>query len=139
MTLSALCVIVTSVSAECILPQAKRILAEPTYDLLFSGTAVEVTRTAPFAYRTTFDVNRVWRGTVPMRIDLYVSELFGEIERLDVKGRRWIVGAHKLTDPKVRRDVGIEDDAVIFAPMTCSEWEPTPKLLREFGRGYPPK
>ena len=53
----------SSTHAECITP-GEWWLREPTVELVFSGTAVEITRTADLGYRATFDVDRVWKGTV---------------------------------------------------------------------------
>ena len=48
-----------SAYAECILATADLLLQRTSSEVVFSGTVVEVTRTADFGYRATFAVDRV--------------------------------------------------------------------------------
>ena len=72
-----------SAHAECFTLTAPFVMRESVFELVFSGTVVEVTRTSELAYRATFDVDRVWKGSVAPRIDLYVWELSAEIPRFE--------------------------------------------------------
>jgi len=96
---------------------------EPTVELVFSGTAVEITRTADLGYRATFDVDRVWKGTVPRRLDLYVWEL--QVEMNDVvRGRRYVVGATRLIEARERQGVGLAGtDTVGYTEIRCGATE----------------
>ena len=58
------------VHAECIGMPAKWVMGQKDVELVFSGTVVEVVRTADLGYRATFDVDRVWKGSVSKRLDL---------------------------------------------------------------------
>jgi hypothetical protein len=85
--------------AECVRvsakEMAKRVMEEQHYELVFSGTVVAVTRTAELGYRATFDVDRVWKGSVTKRFDLYVWELTPEVPRFET-GHQYIALARKL-------------------------------------------
>jgi hypothetical protein len=58
-------------------------MQESVFELVFSGTVAEVTRTSEVGYRATFDVDRVWKGPVSRRIDLYLWELPPEGPRFE--------------------------------------------------------
>ena len=60
-----------SASAECLTPSA-RTLDEPTIALVFGGYVVSITQVAELGVRVTFNVERVWKGSVPKRLDLYI-------------------------------------------------------------------
>src|SRR5579871_5272558 len=81
--------------AECIRIPARALMEEKHVELVFSGTVVEIARTADLGYRATFDVDRVWKGSVSRRIDLYVWELAPEIPRFE-SGRRYVAVARQL-------------------------------------------
>ena len=131
----------SSTHAECITP-GEWWLREPTVELVFSGTAVEVTRTADLGYRATFDVERVWKGTVPRRLDLYVWELQVEMNEI-VRGRKYLVGATRLIEARERKGVALaETGTVAYTEIRCGateyrEAEET-GILRAMGVGAPP-
>ena len=58
-----------SASGECLTPSA-RTLDEPTVELVFGGYVVGITQVAELGVRVTFNVERVWKGSVPKRLDL---------------------------------------------------------------------
>lgn len=64
--------IAPTAGAECVKVTPKTWIDMPSSELVFSGTVVDVTRTADLGYRATFEVARVWKGSVRGRIDLYV-------------------------------------------------------------------
>ena len=66
---------VPSGRAECVMVSAKAMLEGPSTELAFSGKVVEITRTADLGYRASFEVDRVWRGSITKRFDLYVWEI----------------------------------------------------------------
>ena len=145
LTFSLLCVAFTSLlvpmpaRAECIQQTAKMVMQEKEHELVFSGTVVQLTRTADLGYRATFEVDRVWKGSVPARFDLHVWELAPEIPRFEL-GRRYVVLAHRLIDSHARQGVGLgQSDAIAFTPTQCSD--PAllgPNLARDLGEGLPP-
>ena len=107
-----------SVRAECI-TGGRWWIDEKLVELVFSGTVVEITRTAETGYRTAVDVDRVWKGTVPRRFDLHVWELSSEVPRVEV-GRRYVLGARRLTTLRERQGAGLSaNDIVAFAPIDC--------------------
>jgi hypothetical protein len=132
--------IAASVAAECVRVSAKNVLENPDYELVFAGTVVNVTRTAELGYRATFDVDRVWRGSVTRRFDLYVWELAPEIPRFEV-GKRYLALAKHLTDPRARQGVGLGNtDRDVFTPAQCGDpLSLAPNILGELGVGQPPR
>jgi len=144
-TFSLLCVVFTPLlvptpaRAECIQRTAKMVMQYKGNELVFSGTVVQVTRTADLGYRATFEVDRVWKGSVPARFDLHVWELAPEIPRFEL-GRRYVVLAHRLIDSRARQGVGLgESDAIAFTPTQCSDPASLgPTIARDLGEGLPP-
>jgi hypothetical protein len=127
------------VRAECVAypGQASRFMANAGVRVLFSGTVVTVTRTADEGYRATFDVDRVWKGTVAKRFDVYVWERMPEIPHFEV-GRQYTVVASQLIDPRARQGAGLTDtNAVAFTPVPCTNslW---PTLAEDLGPGRAP-
>ena len=124
--------------AECFVQNAKAVMSEGWAELLFSGRVVEIVRTAPSGYRATFDVDRVWKGTVTHRIDLYVSEIAPEMPVFRVTNR-YVVVANRLIDPIARETVGLRPtEPIAFAPAQCSgSWGVD--FENDLGLGYPPK
>jgi hypothetical protein len=127
----------SSAHAECFLLDAKFVMQDKLVELVFSGTVVDVVRTGEVGYRATFDVDRVWKGTVPRRFDLHVWELDPEIPRFE-KGRHYVALAHRMDAARARQGVGLGgSDAVAFTPTHCSE-SLAPDIARDLGPGRPP-
>jgi hypothetical protein len=129
-----------SAHAECIQKSAKEVTEGKFYDLLFGGTVVEIARTAELGYRATFDVDRVWKGSVSRRFDLYVWELEPEIPRFEV-GHHYLAIARRLVDPRVRQGSGLGgSDTVAFTPVGCSDpFSLAPDIIRGLGEGQLPR
>jgi hypothetical protein len=124
--------------AECFLLTAKYVMEQSISELVFSGTVVEVTRTAELGYRATFEVDRIWKGAVSKRFDLYVWELAPETPRFEV-GRHYVALAIRLTDSVSRQRAGvIGTETVAYSPVFCSN-SLSPDIVRELGIGEPPK
>jgi hypothetical protein len=129
--------------AECVRISAKEmaklVMEETRYELVFSGTVVAVTRTADAGYRATVEVDRVWKGSVTKRFDLYVGELAAEIPRFEI-GHHYLALARKVVTAQERKSVGLDqDDVVAFTPVACSDpLSLPPDLARELGRGRVP-
>lgn len=133
-----------SVGAECVRlaakDMAKRVVEGKHFEVVFSGKVVAVSRVAESGYRATFDVDRVWKGTVTRRFDLYVWELSPEVPRFEV-GQQHLALAKRLMTSRDREGVGLQNsDAVAFTPVQCSD-SPSldPDLVRHLGAGWPPK
>ena len=123
--------------AECFVLTAKFVMEEKSIEMVFSGTVVSVTRTAPNGYRATFDVDRVWKGSVPKRFDLYVWDLAAEVPGF-VLGQHSVLLAERLTYT-TREGVGIEkSQAVAFGPAQCS-MALDENIVRDLGPGESPK
>ena len=123
---------------ECLVLTGPYIMKSPEIELVFSGRVVEYEVTADAAYRATFDVDRVWKGTVRKRIEIHVWQLQGEMPRYGKDGE-YIVLAKQLTDPRVREAVGLgATDRPAFTPTTCADALST-NIRKELGPGSPPK
>jgi hypothetical protein len=85
---------------------------------VFSGQVVEVARSGEWGTRVTFEVSRVWKGSVPERLDLYVRERSSNAPRFQ-KGERYVALAAMLKDfPAVRAELELsESKAPIFIAM----------------------
>jgi hypothetical protein len=111
-----------SASAECI-TGGRWWIDDKLVELVFSGTVVEITRTAELGYRATLEVDRVWKGSVPPRFDLYLWELAPEMPRVGV-GRRYVLGAKRLLSVREREGVGLATNHLVaFAPINCGALE----------------
>jgi hypothetical protein len=134
---------VPSARAECVMVSAKAMLEGPSTELAFSGRVVEIIRTADLGYRATFEVDRVWRGSLTKRFDLYVWEMEPEKPRFEVD-RQYVAFAQRLST-RARQGVGLsETDPVAFTPVTCSDgYSLSPDRVRdtiqELGPGKSPK
>jgi hypothetical protein len=131
-------------AAECVRLAAKEmarlVMEDKRYEVVFAGRVVAVTRTADEGYRATFEVDRVWKGEVTKRFDLYVWELSSELPRFEA-GKHYLALARKLLTSRERDGAGIpSSDMVAFTPVQCSD-PPSldPDLVRHLGAGLPPK
>ena len=125
--------------AECIVIGANEVVEGSLYERVFSGTVKTITRTGEIGYRATFDVDRVWKGVVPPEADLYVWELWPETPRFEA-GRKYIVLARRLVDPRARAGVGLTATSVeAYSPVQCSDaFSSSPENLRVLGPGRRP-
>lgn len=118
----------------------KLVMEDKRYEVVFAGKVVAVTRTAKFGYRATFDVDRVWKGAVTKRFDLYIWELNPELPRFEL-GQQYLALAGRLVTSREREGAGIPaSNTVAFTPVQCSD-PPSldPDLGRHLGAGSPPK
>jgi hypothetical protein len=113
-------------------------LQRPDTELAFSGKVVRVARTAPAAYRATFEVERVSRGSVTRHFDLYVSEQATETPRFELS-HEYVVFAHRLASA-TREAVGLKaTDPGSFTAVNCSEGYPLKETIDELRPGEAPK
>jgi hypothetical protein len=125
--------------AECVHVTGDSVMADKTIELVFSGRVVEVTPVADGGVRATFDVQRVWKGSIPQRFDLYVWWAWAEIPHFE-KGQHHVVLAQPLTDRDIRQKLGmVGAEAVAFRPTQCSVAALPSLIERELGAGYAPK
>jgi hypothetical protein len=128
-------------SAECGGPSVAFAMTDKSVELVFSGRVVEITQTAELGYRYTFDVYRVWKGSVPKRFALHVWELAPEMPRYEKNGL-YVGLAKRLTDRLWRKGAGLpDDDTVAFTSIICGGALATDferQLLEAWGPGYPP-
>ena len=125
--------------AECVVMTAKHVMAQPGIELVFSGRVLNVARAGDLGTRVTFEVSRVWKGSVPDPFDLYVWERGAEMPRFE-KGQRYVALAARLTDRTTRTEVGLSGtNAPAFIATSCSGREIlSPDIERELGSGYEP-
>jgi hypothetical protein len=112
---------------------------EKYYELVFSGTVVAITQPTASSFKATFEVERVWKGSVPKRFDLYYWTN-PEIPQFKV-GDHYLALARKIVTPLERDRVGLGGtDTVAFTPAQCSDPASLSRLiLRDLGPGKPPK
>jgi hypothetical protein len=130
----------TAVNAECVTVTPKMLRDAPSSELVFAGTVVEVTRTGEWGSRATFEVERIWRGKVPKRFDVYMWDLASpEAPRYERMGRSYVVIAKRLENQRAREGVGLGDsNAVAFAGLECSGGHSVEEFMRGVGPGKPP-
>jgi hypothetical protein len=138
--LVALVLLHTVARSECVILNAKSVMAEKNIELAFSGRVVEITKAGEMGTRVTFDVERVWKGSVPKRFTLYVWESSPEMPHF-TKDRHQIALVHKLTDLPARQGLGLTaSDADVYVPLQCTDSSSlSPDLERELGPGHAPK
>ena len=125
-------------AVECFVQTGSYVMKEPLIELVFSGRVVEKT-TGDGTYRATFEVDRVWKGPVPKRLDLHVWQAQSPEMPSYEKGGHYVVLAKRLSDPRVRKAVGLgnSDDAPLTA-MHCGDVL-SPTIREELGAGSVPK
>jgi hypothetical protein len=126
-----------SAHAECVRVSPKIAVEGPGSELVFSGKVVQITRTAELGYRATFDVDRVWLGSVSKRFDIYVWELAPEAPRFEMAGT--YVAIARRVDESTGEKVGLGGTNVVaFTPVQCSAGHSVSEFIRELGSGRPP-
>lgn len=96
----------TTAYAQCAYIPAKAVMSQPEYVLVFGGRVVDIQEISSSASRATFEVQRVWKGSVPSRIDLYFAR-HSEGPRF-TKGEYAVASAVRLTADN-RKTYGIPD------------------------------
>lgn len=132
--------------AECVTARAD-LIKEPSIELVFRGSVVGLNTVGDLGVRVTFIVDRVWKGSVPKRFDLYVGGRNSETARFEF-ARPYVVFAHRMTK-ETRQDIGLgEQEPIAFSATSCNAVyadirafpnENTSKILRELGEGKPAK
>lgn len=130
-----------SARAECINP-GRWSLDQPYTELVFSGTVVGINQVADQGVRLTFNVDRVWKGSVPKRFNLYVSQLDAEMPTIEF-ARRYLVVATTM-NVRSRQSVGLPDiGPPVFRPVDCGALDygfaERAGTIRNLGDGQPPK
>jgi hypothetical protein len=128
----------TPLYGECVILTADS-LKQITSDLIFAGTVAEKTP-GEYGFRVKFEVDCVWKGSVPRRFDIYVSVLRGEMPTFEgfSVGQRHVVVARKLTDSRERAGLGLADtDAPVYGPVECTGFL-SPTIERDLGVSKPP-
>ena len=125
--------------AECFVQTGKFVMAQKSVELVFSGTVVGITPIDPyFRYRATFEVDRVWKGSVTKRFDLYVAGLEEGIRGFQM-GQWSVVTATRVTDRRSRQEFGLAStSSTAFKAPICSD-ALAPDIHAQLGPGYPPK
>jgi hypothetical protein len=137
--------------AECVALTPKAWLEKPSTELVFGGTVVEIVRSSGARYRATFEVDRVWKGTVTERVTIYSSDLVVESPRFQ-HGETHVVVAQRLTDDEARKRVGLQPLPDVratpgplrdshggeFTATTCSGGMAMSMMIRDLGPGTRP-
>lgn len=143
--LIAIVLMPTLARAECIIPSAAWV-NDPAIELVFSGRVDGLNQIGDLGVRVSFKVDRVWKGPVSKRFDLFVYQLDGEAARFEFQ-RSYIVFSHRMSD-RARQGVGLTERDPIAFTATCgavpapTRERPDPnasKILRELGEGQPAK
>ena len=125
--------------AECVSVTAKEVMSRPGIELVFGGRVVDLQDVGPTGARVTFDVQRVWKGSVPARINLYFNRWAPERPRF-TKGTYAIALATTLHDAEMRRLDGMPENTnpAAYAAIGCTD-----ALEKNFeanlGASHPPK
>jgi hypothetical protein len=127
----------SAVSAECPLMTASQGMAMPTTVAVFSGTVIDIEESAGAAtYLVTFDVQRVWKGTLTKRVSLYQSNTSDAIPFS--AGVPYLIVAYRLR-PEERDVSGTIRRAATLGIVTCAsmtlEHAERRGDLREIGPG----
>jgi hypothetical protein len=122
---------------ECVALSARSVMKPGLAALVFSGTVVDVARSSEVGYWATFDVDRVWKGAVSKRMDLYVWLPSSEGPRFE-PGGHYVALAQLLTNQSARLAAGVADKETAFAPVKCSA-NLAPDIVRELGAGAFPE
>lgn len=132
--------LVQSARAECVnVP-----LLEVHASIIFAGTAVSITPITPpgepnmwMGTKITFDVDRVWKGSVGKRVDLYMN-LSPENPQFAV-GRRSPVFARFLSREEKQR-LGLGDtEAPVLTAMMCTGDFSLSEITATYGAGKSPR
>ena len=136
----AVMVLPSVINAECVKITPKMWLDAPDSELVFGGKVAEVTDTGEVGSKATFTVERVWRGKVPKRFDVFMWYLASaEAPRYLEKGRSYVVVAKRLEDKRAREGVGLGgSDLVAFTGVPCSDLHTVEEFVRGVGPGKPP-
>jgi hypothetical protein len=123
---------------ECVALTARSAMKPGRAELVFSGRVVNVARSSDVGYWATFDVDRVWKGAVSKRIDLYVWLPSPEVPSFE-PGGHYVALAKPLTDMGARLAAGVADpEMMAFAPIRCSAYL-APDIAGELGVGALPQ
>lgn len=139
LALAFLALAATTAPAECVNIPPKQWLKYSDTELAFSGKVVEVTKAGELGVRATFEVERVWKGQVSERFDVYTSSP-GSVENPRYeKDQSYVVIAKRLLDKEARANAGFgNSDAVVFTGATCSGFYSVEEFVRPLGWGKPP-
>lgn len=126
-------------SAECAPVTTSQAMAAPTTVAVFSGTVSEIEESAgALAHVVTFDVQRVWKGTVTKRISLSQVNTTDAIEFS--AGVPYLIAAYRLP-PEQREVSGAIRRATTLGVASCLsrtlEQAERRGDLRELGPGRP--
>jgi hypothetical protein len=127
-----------TVYAECVKVTPKMWLDAPSSELVFAGTLVELAATGESGSKATFEVERVWRGKVTKRFDVYMWHLASaETPRYLEKGQSYVVVAKRLEDKRGRDGVGLDgSDVVAFTGVPCSGLYTVEEFVRQLARSW---
>jgi hypothetical protein len=135
----AVVVMAPTVKAECLRMTPKMLRDAPSSELVFAGTVLEVTQIGESGAKATFDVERVWRGKVPKRIDVFMWFLACAEAPQYQKGQSYVVVVQRLEDKRAREGVGLGgSDVIAFTGVPCSAGHTVEEFVRQLGRGKPP-
>jgi hypothetical protein len=107
--------------AECVTLTAKEMMSRPGV-LIFGGRVVDVQDVGQGGARWTIEVQRVWKGSVPARIDIYSSR-FGPSE---VRPPFWRKGSDALVLAARLSDVNVKEWK---QTNRLSESDPSPEYV----------
>jgi hypothetical protein len=128
-------------SGECVKVGVRDFLGQHADRIFLKGTTLSVTpigdpaRTSGF--KVTFDVERVWKGSVSKRVELYV-DLKADNPQFQL-GHSAIFAATVLGDAARRLYGIIGTDTPAYAPIMCSDLFSESEITDALGAGNEPK
>jgi hypothetical protein len=127
-------------NGQCPLIPLSEALARPLTEAVFSGTVTEIVD-APNGrgYVVTFDVQRIWKGTVAKSVSLYQTNSSEAIEFR--KGERFIVVAVRPYDIQLEAGQPLPPPLLHVSDCASVPLEQAERngQLRSLGRGRPPR
>ena len=122
--------------AECV-TLANQWIESASYDIVFEGKVQALqTLAKPLAYVATMEVHRVWKGTLPARVELYAVGSTAH-PQLQI-GPRYVLAIQRMRPP----DVPERRPDLVYQTMPCAGAERDALermgMLDAFGPGRPP-
>jgi hypothetical protein len=112
--------------------------------IIFAGTAVSITPITPIGEpnilmgtKITFDVDRVWKGIVGKRVDLYMG-LSAENPSFEVGRRSPVFARGLIREEKQRLGLG-DTEAPVLTAIACTGALSVSEITATFGAGKSPE
>jgi hypothetical protein len=134
---------VPAAHGECVRIPLQQVVTRQDVQIVFKGTAVSITPITPddpqqtSGFKVTFDVERIWKGSVGKRVELYM-DLNGNNPQFEA-GHSSPVFVEYLVDPTVRGRLGITGtDTGVSTAVGCTGIYSESEITAALGAGAEP-